>query len=308
MASEANGLLTDEGSLTARWGRAPGVSFAQVFGGTVAVLENASSRAIVALQGAQVLSWQKAGDAADVLWLSPLAQLGTSKAVRGGIPICWPWFGPHPSDAGKPAHGIVRASPWRVTGSAASEKYARLVLAFETGGASSDAWPHRAKAEVEITAGETLTVALSTDNLGKAPFAVTEALHTYLRIGDIGSVTISGLESRTYVDQLQAAKRFQQDSTIRIAAETDRVYLDTPDVVFVRDEALAREISVAKTGSQSTVVWNPWIEKAQRLGDLGDNGYRHMLCVETANAFDNAIPVEPRARHRMSTEISVRSL
>lgn len=302
-------VLGDQAALTARWGRVPGVSFAQMFGGTVAVLESPFSRAIVALQGAHVLSWQAAGDATDVLWLSPMARLGAAKAVRGGIPVCWPWFGPHPSDASKPAHGIVRARPWHVTGSAASEKYARLVLAFETAGSAGDPWPHRAKAEIEITAGETLTVALTTDNLGPEAFVLTEALHTYLRIGDIARVTVEGLTSRTYVDQLQGgARRLQGAELFAFAAETDRVYLDTPDIVTVRDDALAREIRIAKTGSQSTVVWNPWIEKGNRLGDLGADGYQRMLCIETANVFDNVVSLEPRARHRMTTEISVRSL
>lgn len=309
MTAVPDHAIVDERALTARWGRSPGVSFVQMYGGTVAILESPVSRAVVALQGAQVLSWRKADDRQDVLWLSPAAALGTGKAVRGGIPICWPWFGQHPSDVTKPAHGIVRACPWRVTGSAASAKYARLVLAFETGGVAAAAWPHRAKVEVEITAGETLMVALSTDNLGQAPFEITEALHTYLRVGDISAVRVEGLAGRTYVDQLAGGVRCRQDNQpVSFTAETDRVYVDTPDVVTVRDAALAREISVVKTGSLSTVVWNPWIEKGKRLGDLGDDGYKQMLCIEAANAFDNAITIEPRARHRMTAEISVRSL
>lgn len=302
-------MFADETALTARWGRQPGVSFAVMHGGTVAILKCAASRAIVALQGAQVLSWQKTGDPVDTLWLSPTARLGTGKAVRGGVPVCWPWFGPHPGDASMPAHGIVRASPWRVTGSAASSKYARLVLDYETEGSASDMWPYRAKAEIEITAGETLGIALTTDNAGRVPLAITEALHTYLRVGDISAVHVSGLADRPYVDQLNGGARLVQVSTsIALNSETDRVYLDTPDIVTVRDAALAREISIAKTGSLSTVVWNPWVDKGKRLGDVGDDGYKQMLCIETANAFENAVTVEPRARHRMTAEISVRSL
>lgn len=302
-------MLVDDTALTARWGRQPGVTFAHMYGGTVAILESPSSRAVVALQGAQVLSWRKTDDPTDVLWLSPVARLGTGKAVRGGIPICWPWFGPHASDPSKPAHGLVRAKPWRVTGSAASAKHARLVLAFETTGGVNDAWPYRAKVEVEITAGDNLSIALSTDNPGPVPFTVTEALHSYLRVGDIAAARVAGLADRTYVDQLESGVRRRQDGApIAITAETDRVYLDTPDVVTVRDAALTREITITKSGSLSTVVWNPWREKAERLGDLGDDGYKQMLCIETANAFDNAVAIEPRARHRMTAEISVRSL
>lgn len=302
-------MVVDDNALTARWGRQPGVTFAHMYGGTVAILESPSSRAVVALQGAQVLSWRKTYDPTDVLWLSPVARLETGKAVRGGVPICWPWFGPHTSDPSKPAHGVVRAAPWRVTGSAASAKHARLVLAFATAGGDGSLWPYRAKAEVEITAGDSLSIALSTDNSGTVPFTLTEALHTYLRVGDIAAVRVAGLADRQYIDQLESGARRQRDGApIAITAETDRIYLDTPDVVTVRDTALARAITIAKSGSLSTVVWNPWREKAERLGDLGDDGYRQMLCIETANAFDNAVTIEPRARHRITAEISVRSL
>lgn len=304
-----SGSVSDIATLTARWGRAPGVSFAQMFGGTVAILESASSRAVVALQGGQVLSWRAAHDTNEALWLSPVADLSRAKAVRGGIPICWPWFGPHSSDPLKPPHGFVRAAPWGVTGSASSATDARLVLAFDAADAAADVWPHRARAEIEITAGETLTIALTTHNLGPSSFPLTEALHTYLRVGDITAVRVEGLSGRTYVDQMLGAARALQDGEpVSFTSETDRVYLDTPDVVTVRDPVFGREIRVAKSGSLSTVVWNPWINKSMRLGDMGDDGYKQMLCVETANAFDNAVTVEPGAHHRMTTEISVRSL
>lgn len=295
--------------LTARWGRAPGVSFEQMFGGTVAILESASSRAVVALQGGQVLSWRTAHDLNDALWLSPVADLSLAKAVRGGIPICWPWFGPHSGDPSKPAHGFVRTAPWRVTGAATSATQARLFFVFDTTADAGDVWPHRARAEVEITAGETLTVALTTHNLGPTAFSLTEALHTYLRVGDIAAARVEGLSNRTYVDQLHDGARHVQDGApVSFTSETDRVYLDTPDAVTVRDPVLGREIRVAKSGSLSTVVWNPWIDKSKRLGDIGDDGYKQMLCIETANALDSAVTIEPGARHRMTTEISVRSL
>lgn len=304
-----SGSASDIAMLTERWGRAPGVSFAQMFGGTVAILESTSSRAVVALQGGQVLSWRAAHDTNDALWLSPVADFSRAKAVRGGIPICWPWFGPHPSNPSKPAHGFVRTAPWCVTGAAASATDARLVLAFDTTGVAADVWPGRAKAEIAITAGETLTIALMTHNLGQSAFSVTEALHTYLRVGDIAAVRVEGLSGRAYVDQLLGgARRLQDGAPVSFTTETDRVYLDTPDVVTVRDAVFGRETRVAKSGSLSTVVWNPWIDKSRRLGDMGDDGYKQMLCIETANAFDNAITIDAGTHHRITTEISVRSL
>ncbi len=295
-------------ALEARWGRAPGVTFEQRFGGTVAVLEAAGSTAVIAMQGAQVLSWRPAGHVEDALWLSPQAKLGTGRAVRGGIPVCWPWFGPHPEGADKPAHGFVRAAPWRVAGSAVSDRRARLVLSFDATRVDPGLWPHCAQAEIEITVGEALTVTLSTLNVSEAPISLTMALHTYLSVGDIARVEVRGLEEQVYVDQLAGHARKKQSGGISFDAEVDRIYQATADTVIVSDEVLGREIRVAKTGSLSTVVWNPWIEKGGRLGDLGDDGYRRMVCIEAANAGGDTVTLAPGARHRMTTEISVQSV
>ena len=297
----------DVPALDVRWGRVPGVRFEQRYGGTVAVLEAAGGTAVVAIQGAQVLSWKPAGHS-DVLWLSPVAKLGTGKAVRGGIPVCWPWFGPHPTDATKPAHGVVRAATWRVIGSAASAGRARLVLAFDTSSVETSLWPLRAVAEIEITVAECLTVALTTENKSAADIALTQALHTYLAVSDVGEVLVAGLDGRPYIDQLDVNARPVQGGSLAIDREIDRIYQDSPDEIVVTDRGVNREIRVAKSGSLSTVVWNPWIEKAARLGDMGENGHRRMLCVETANAGANVMTLAPRARHRLVTELSVKGI
>ena len=295
-------------ALEARWGRAPGVRFEHRFGGTVAVLEAAGSVAVVALQGAQVLSWQCAAHSDAVLWLSPDAKLGTGKAVRGGVPVCWPWFGPHPDEAKKPAHGFVRAASWRVAGSAASAGRARLVLSFDTAAIDPALWPSRAHAEIEITLTDKLAIALSTSNLAPQPFALTEALHTYLAVGDIADVSVTGFEGRTYIDQLDSNAQRVQSGAVQFAGEVDRIYQDAPGDVMVTDHSFGREIRVSKLGSQSTVVWNPWTLKAERLGDMGADGYRRMVCIEAANAGDDVVTLASGARHRLITEISVRPI
>jgi glucose-6-phosphate 1-epimerase len=304
MHTTATGLQ----ALEARFGRAPGVTFDERYGGPVAILSVGGSTAIVALQGAQILSWRPSGDGEDVLWLSPHAKLGTGKAVRGGIPVCWPWFGAHPNDPAKPAHGFVRTAMWQVTGSAASATRARLVLGFNTQDIDASLWASHAQAELDITLGETLTVALSTDNLSAAPFALTQALHTYLAVGDIAGVSLTGLEGQSYIDQLNTGARAVQAGAIAFDREVDRIYQATSDDVIVTDRRLGREIRVSKSGSQSTVVWNPWVDKAARLGDMGEDGYRRMVCVETANAGDDVVVLAPRARHRLVTELSVRRI
>jgi glucose-6-phosphate 1-epimerase len=298
----------DPRALDARFGRAPGVAFREQFGGPVAILEAAGSTAIVALQGAQVLSWRAPGHSDDVLWLSPGARLGTGKPVRGGIPICWPWFGPHPTDPSKPAHGFVRAAPWRVVGSASAPGRARIILSFDSTIDGGGSHRPRAHAEIEISLGETLSVALSTDNRDATPLALTQALHTYLTVGDIEGIALSGLDGRGYIDQLDRGALKWQSGDVVFRSEVDRIYQASPDTVVVSDRALGRQISVSKSGSAATVVWNPWIEKSQRLGDMGNEGYRRMVCVETANAGGDVVHVQPRSRHRITTEISVRAL
>ena len=290
--------------LDARWGRAGSVTFAEKYGGAVAVLAASGGTALVALKGAQILSWRPAG-AAECFWLSPLARLDGAKAVRGGVPICWPWFGPHPIDPNKPAHGFVRTAPWQVVGSAASEGRARIVLTIDTRDLAPDLWPYHAQAEIEITLSQSLTIALTTTNSGSQAFALSQALHSYFAVSDIGNVAIAGLENRPFIDQLRGNETFREPGPIAFAGEVDRIYQDTGAVSEIIDGGSGRRIRVSATGSRSSVVWNPWIAKGERLGDLGPEGYRKFVCLETANAGRDLVTVAAGARHRLSAEFSV---
>ncbi len=291
-------------ALDARWGRPGAVRFTERYGGPVALLQAGGASIVIALQGAQVLSYVPA-NMSEVLWLSPVAKFGTGKAVRGGVPVCWPWFGPHPGDTTQPAHGFVRSAPWTVTGSAASQNRARLVLAFDASTNLQTGWPHRALAELEITLSDALTISLSTENRGSDDLEITQALHTYLAVGDIGGVTAEGFEGRPYLDQLAPGPMRNDAEPVRVTGEIDRIYQECEGPVFVTDEKSARRIRIAKTGSRSTVLWNPWVEKSARLGDMGKEGYRRMLCVEAANAGNDKVTLTPGERHRLTTELSV---
>jgi len=297
-------MAGDADKLNARFAAGDAVRFTERLGGCVANLRVADHTAVVALQGAQVLSFVP-GKLGEVLWLSPVARLGAGKAVRGGIPVCWPWFGPHPQEAFKPAHGFVRARNWSVTEVASDGDEARIALAFED--FDEALWPHKAALQLEVILGETLRVALTTLNAGVAPFSLTQALHTYLRVGDIAHVRVEGLEGSPYIDQLQAGCVCESSRPIVIDAEVDRIYQDTADRVCVHDGAEGRVIEITTTGSRSTVVWNPWIEKSARLGDMGEDGYRRMVCVETANAGRDAVTLEPGAHHTLSLDIRARN-
>lgn len=290
-------------ALEARWGRAGTVTFEERLVGPVAILSAGSARAAVAVYGAQVLSYCPFAGR-EVLWVAPMRDFTPGKAIRGGIPICWPWFGPHPRDATMPAHGIARTRPWRVVGSAASAERARIVLALDGQSVTPAKHTLPAAAEVEITLGaDTLEVSLTTENRSPAPLTLSEALHTYLAVSDVAGVRVFGLEKRAFLDQLSGDVRGAENRALDVDREIDRIYFDTPDTVTVEDRRFARRIAIAKRGSASTVVWNPWIEKSARLGDMGADGYRRMLCVETANAGKDTVTLAAGGRHRMVAKI-----
>jgi len=281
-----------------RFGVGPG-------GLTLAQIRNPQATATVALQGGQVLGFQPHG-VAPVLWVSRAAVYSPGKPIRGGIPICWPWFGPHPSDPAKPNHGFVRGRVWEVRETSDdADGTTRLTLGIGESDETRPLWPHAFDLRVEISVGAELEVALIARNTGAEPFVCTGALHSYFGVDAVQTVQIEGLEGRDYLDTANHYQRARQDGPIRIAAETDRIYLDTPDDCLIRDPQLERMIRVAKSGSRTTVVWNPWVEKARELRDMADDEYVEMVCVETANAADDQIVLAPGAEHRLAARIVV---
>ncbi|MDO9384353.1 MAG: D-hexose-6-phosphate mutarotase [Hyphomicrobiaceae bacterium] len=299
---------SDVEQLNATFGRPGAVSFAEhELGGPVAQLVTAHASAIVAIHGAHVLSFLPK-EGREVLWMSPQARIAPGQGIRGGIPVCWPWFATHASDTSKPDHGFVRKAPWRVVRSAAENGSAEIELTFAAMGEYAALWPGKAELKVVVSLSDRLRVELATQNLGDATIELTEALHTYFAIGNIADVTVRGLEGRSYRDKLQDYAVITQQGAITFAGEVDRIYEDTLDDVVIEDPGHGRKIRVAKAGSTSTVVWNPWIEKSQRLSDMPAQGYLGMVCVETANAGGDVVTLEPRDTHRLTTVLSVEPL
>ena len=276
-------------------------------GGPILRLTSAGGVAEVALQGAQLMSWSPKGHA-PVIWLSPMERLGTSKPVRGGTPVCWPWFANHPTDVSKPAHGFVRTRKWAVDSTEHSGGAVRVMLSTATAEADRTLWPHAARAQMLVTLGETLGLALSTENTGNDAFALTQALHTYFTVGDISDVTVEGFDGRSYLDKLDDNARKQQSGDIAFTAEVDRIYDEHTGTAVIVDRGLKRRIEITKSGSNSTVVWNPWSGKAARMGDMGPDGWRRMVCVETCNAGDDIVRLAPGAAHALTAEYRVTAL
>lgn len=277
-------------------------------GGLVFVdVANAAARATICLQGAQLLSWQPHAQAQPVIWLSEAARYAPGRPIRGGIPVCWPWFGPHPSGGGAlPSHGFARTALWRVAEAECPEPgLTRIAFALSDDAVTRDLWPHEFHAELRLGIGAQLQAELATTNAGAADLELSEALHTYFRVGDVAQAQVEGLQHTAFVDSAAGGARGTQEGAIRIDAEFDRIYLDAPGECSIVDPVLGRRIRIAQTGARSMVVWNPWLEKAARLGDLGpgtrgQGGWREMICVESGNVQANRVRVAPGATHRMS--------
>jgi glucose-6-phosphate 1-epimerase len=258
------------------------------------------------LQGAQVTAWQPP-DERPVLFTSPNSAFAPERAIRGGIPIVFPWFGPNRPMPSAPQHGFARTAAWHLDGvETAGSGSLTLTLSLGDADVGSPFWPERFRAIYTVTFAQTLSLRLAVQNRAMHPVVFEEALHSYFAISDIAGVAISGLAGTTYIDKTDAARRkLQTADLVTITAETDRVYLDTPRQCLVEDRGWHRRIVIEKDGGASSVVWNPWVEKASAMADLGDPAWRGMVCVESGNIADNEVRLAADAEHQMSTTISV---
>lgn len=245
------------------------------------------------------------------LFCSPRTFWGGGKAIRGGVPICWPWFGgrandPKPDGKASPAHGFVRTRPWFVE-SVEVEENGRIQVTFLL--VSDDdtlaIWPHAFEARLVASLGTTLAISLVVKNVDDTPFEMEGALHTYLTVSDVEKVKLNGLEGTRYFDKVAGVEKTHGREPFTFTGETDAVFIGTKQAITIEDPGLSRTIRVEKSGSQSTVVWNPWLTKATALADLGGDGWRSFVCVEAANVAPHAVPLSPGATHTLSTRISI---
>jgi dihydroxy-acid dehydratase len=280
---------------------------------TYADIDNHGGRATICLQGAHVVSYRPKSQQEPVVWVSDAAKFAAGKSIRGGAPVCWPWFGAHDSESGYPAHGFARTVPWTVTGSRKrNDARTEITLQLAENEQTRAQWPHPTRLTLTVIVGDRLEMHLATTNNGTTPVKIGEALHTYFHISDIGAVSVTGLEGSTFHDKVDNFATKKQSGAIGFDGEVDRVYVDTPADCVIVDAGLKRRIRIAKTGSQSTIVWTPWTEKAEKMGDMGKGksgaGWREMVCVESANAMDNVVTVAPGETHTLAVTYSVEPL
>jgi len=289
----------------------PHISFYQDANGLKFLeIDNNFSTAKIAMQGAHVMSWQPKREAEPVLWMSDHARYIHGRSIRGGVPVCWPWFGAHPTDSTLCPHGFARVMPWDLIESTTLENGAtRLVLKIINTPVAQKQLSYPYALTLTIVVGDTLKMALSTTNRGNQPFMIGEALHTYFNVSDVEQIALSGLEGVEYSDKVLNYDRYTQQGMVRFNGEFDRVYVNTSDVCVIEDPGFNRIIRIAKSGSNSTVIWTPWEEKAHQLGDMGnDDSWRHMICVESANALENMVMIPPNQTHTLEIEYGTQAL
>jgi glucose-6-phosphate 1-epimerase len=294
--------------LAARFGIADVVRFEAGPGRLVrAVVTTASAVGHVYLHGAHVTHYVPAGEQ-PLLFTSPRSQFVAGKAIRGGVPVIFPWFGPRADDPTAPEHGFARVAEWAVDSVRTDDGSVAVTLRLDPSEATRATWPHEFRLRHEVVFGPRLTMTLEVENRGRDAFSFEEALHTYLLVGDVRRATIAGLEGTSYIDKTDGMKRKRVgDEPLQLVGPTDRVFPGTRTPCVVDDPVLGRRLVVEKEGSATTVVWNPWSEKAAAMADLGADAWPSMLCVETANTGDDAVSLAPGERHRMTAVVSSRS-
>jgi len=297
----------DIASLNNKYGIEGKIEFTLGEGGLpLAIITNEFAKVSVAIYGAHVLSYQPKGKE-EVLWMSRLSTFEEGNPIRGGIPVCFPWFGPHESDLKKPQHGFARLHMWKVAETAdLSGGETQLRLTLRQNPKIKTLWKYSFLAEMIITVGPSLNVTFRCTNTGKEQFSYTDALHSYFSVSDIKNVKIKGLGGGRYYDGMEAPVPLTQEKdNLVIQKEENRRYIDTTSDCVIEDSGLSRKIRIGKIGSRVTVVWNPGAEMSKKIADMPDDGYKTMVCVEAANAYDDIAVVQSKGNCTLSTTIAV---
>lgn len=279
-------------------GSVEGVRLGQSRGGLVIDVATRAATATIAVQGAQVLSFAPRGHD-DLLWCSPISPLGGGKAIRGGIPICWPWFGPH-ADKNKPQHGFARNMNWDLIDAVElDDDGGHVVFTFRLPQRAKERemFAEGANATLFIDIGRTLSLRLETDNEGDEPFTISEALHTYFSVGAASAIEIEGLSGAIYRDNTDGGREKQQTGPLAIRRETIALFDTSPGVVSISDPVLKRRINIARDAdSRSTVVWNPGASAASMI-EIPKGDETRFVCVESGNIGAAAITLAPGEAH-----------
>lgn len=294
--------------LNQQYGIGQQVVFSEGKGGLPVIqVNNEQAKALISVYGGQVLAFQPAHAQQQLLFVSQQAYYQSGKAIKGGVPICWPWFGPDLEGKGRPAHGFMRNRMWEVISTALTPEGAVQIVLGATDTAETRAiWSRAFALQLEITIADTLNLELTTRNTGTQPCTITQAFHPYFQVGDIRQTSVTGLENTRYIDKVSDNMEREQLGAVTIDAEVDRIYqaVGSSDLV-IHDQAWQRRIRITSKGNRTAVVWNPWAKRSAAMSDLGDEDYLRFICVETTNAATDRAHIPPNSEVKLTANYKI---
>ena len=249
----------------------PAISQRQIDELPVLVITHPKLRAAITLQGAHLVAWQPEGEE-PIIWLSKETAFKPGVAIRGGVPICWPWFGP----AGKPSHGFARNLAWELTSHSENEQGVKLALTLKDSAETRELWPHAFTLTAKFTLGETCHIELESTG----DFDTTSALHAYFNIGDIDKVKVTGL-GQPFIDKVNGGKASELQGDLTFNGQVDRIFTQPQPTSLIVDSALNRTLVVEHHHNSDVIAWNPGVELSTSMKDMADDSYKTMVCVET---------------------------
>jgi len=284
----------------------PGVAEILVGNGSLSKVRVTSTAAVgeIYMHGAHVTSWKPTGRE-EVFFVSSRSPWEDGRAIRGGVPISFPWFASKVDDPAAPAHGFVRTKAWQLDSISQEGSAVTVSMSTESNDDTRRWSPSKFRLFYRASFGSELCLELDVANTGETPLRFEEALHAYYRVGNIDETRVRGLNGARYVDKTDSNREKTQQGEVKVIAETDRVYLNTSDAIELNDPVLERRIQVSKENSRTTVVWNPWREKARSMSDLGADEWTQMICVETTNVSDYSVVLAPGQQHNMKSFVRV---
>ncbi len=266
-------------------------------------INNHYAKARISTYAGQLVSYKPHSESEELIFLSEKALYQTGKAIRGGVPVCWPWFGDDPLGLGRPSHGFLRNQQWQVMASSIEKEGAtKLVLGCHSTDSSKAIWPYDFELTLEVTIAQDLQLRLITKNIGQQDFTITQALHTYFNVSDIEQVVVTGLDGKKYLDKLEHFSEQQQLGDVLVSQQIDRIFQGVDNDVYLFDKGFGRKVTLSSVGSSTTVIWNPWTAS---ITDLDNEHYRQFLCVETANAANDSIVISVGGQHSIAVSYSI---
>ncbi len=272
---------------------------------TKIIVNNDFAEAEIYLHGANLTRFKPQGSE-EVIFNGKESRVQPPKSVHAGIPVCWPWFGPHPTDNTLPQHGFARDMLWEVKSTKTLYNATEVVLTLSENERTLALWPYRFTLELTFSIGKTLTVKLRTLNSGERPFTITQALHTYFNVADVRRIEIKGVENTPFVDYTDMNRQKLENEPLHIGREVNRVYIPTTATCTIIDPGFERNILVEKAFSHSTTIWNPWEDSG--IHDLPGDAYSKFVCIETTNALQDAKTLDPDESCTIVQKITVENV